>query len=329
MSLSVPQPPAEHITIGTRASALAMAQTTWVVNALKAQYPTLTVTVNTMDTIGDQRLESPLHTLVKAVGDKGLFTQELEAAMAEGRIDAAVHSAKDLPTRLPDGFMAFSVGEREDARDALLGPCPLANLPKRSIIGTSSLRRMAQIQRLRPDVICLPIRGNLNTRWQKHLDGQCDALLLAAAGVHRLAHNHPEWLSRIQQYFDPVKEMVPAVGQGILAVEYRQTWVKALMAPLTVAGVEHAWQAERGFLHQLEGGCQVPIGGFSDGQQLRGLWFPPGLSDAAPGLDGHIVLPPAAEQDVADQDLTTQAFETGAELARQLRSRWYNTTVAH
>jgi len=193
--------------------------------------------------------------------------------MADNRIDLAIHSAKDMPTHLPDGFLTQSVGPREDPRDVLLG-CRWEDLPQQAIVGTSSLRRIAQLHRLRPDLICIPIRGNLQTRLRKMQQGQCQALMLAAAGVHRLAVLNPDiWANAITTYFDPVSQIIPAVGQGILAAEYLSPHLKMILDPLTNPIVNTEWLAERAFLRTLEGGCQVAIGGHVVGETLHGIWF--------------------------------------------------------
>jgi hydroxymethylbilane synthase len=286
--------------IGSRTSPLAMAQTHWVVNALTLCHPDLDIHIIPISTVGDERLDSPLHLL----GDKGLFTKELEVAMQDGRIDLAIHSAKDLPTQLPDGFYVQSVGPRENPRDVLLG-CDWSALPHQAVIGTSSLRRIAQLQQLRPDLICLPIRGNLQTRLRKLQQGQCNALMLAAAGVHRLmALDESTWANIITHYFDPITEIIPAVGQGILAAEYHDAWVKTLLAPLTKPTVETAWQAERAFLRTLEGGCQVPIGGHVASTILYGVWF-----DGDAVYQGQMALNP------------DQPDHTGVQLAQQLKAQ--------
>ena len=289
--------------IGSRTSPLAMAQTHWVVHALRQHYAHLNIEIIPISTQGDERLDSPLHLL----GDKGLFTKELEWAMADGHIDLAIHSAKDLPTQLPDGFRVQSVGPREDARDVLLG-CSWADLPKQAVVGTSSLRRIAQLQLLRPDLICLPVRGNLQTRLRKMQQGQCQALMLAAAGVHRLMATEPQtWAQTITHYFDPVSQIIPAVGQGILAAEYRDEWVQTLINPLMQAEVEIAWQTERAFLRTMEGGCQVPIGGHVYNNQLYGIWFNEGQTQP---VMGNMVVDAA------------QPMATGEKLALQLKASY-------
>ncbi len=189
------------------------------------------------------------------VGGKGLFTKELEDALLDKRIDLAVHSLKDMPTELPEGLTLAAVPEREDARDAIVGKT-LDELPKGAKVGTSSLRRAAQLKAFRPDLAIENIRGNLDTRLRKLDDGQYDAIVLAAAGLRRLG-----WGGRIAEII-PVEIMCPAVGQGALAIETRngQDEAAAVCATLIHEDTFQAVTAERALLAGLGGGCQVPIG---------------------------------------------------------------------
>jgi hydroxymethylbilane synthase len=188
------------------------------------------------------------------VGTKGLFTKEIEEALLDGRADLAVHSLKDLPTELPDGLVLAAVPEREDPRDAVVGK-RLADLPAGARVGTSSLRRSAQLRKLRPDLVIESVRGNLDTRLRKLDEGQYDAILLAAAGLKRLG-----WGDRIAEILD-AETMCSAVGQGALAIETRASGAgfDAVQA-LDHADTHSAVMAERGVLGALGGGCQVPIG---------------------------------------------------------------------
>lgn len=244
--------------VGSRESPLALVQTKWVMAQLQAAWPELTLELKTFKTQGDIILDTSL----SKIGDKGLFVKELEVALLLDEIDIAVHSMKDLPGVLHERLALCSVGEREDPRDVLLAPSPtrLQELPPGAVVGTSSLRRIAQFKRLRPDLDYQTIRGNLQTRLRKMEEGQYQAIILAAAGVHRL-----DWHDRIVQYFDPITESIPAVCQGILAVEFRQDdpKVDALLSPMRIPDVETAMAAERSFLRTLEGGCQVPVGGYA------------------------------------------------------------------
>src|ERR1039457_1508819 len=201
-------------------------------------------------TTGDKITDVPL----AKVGSKGLFTKEIEEALLDGRADLAVHSLKDLPTELPEGLVLAAVPEREDPRDAVVGS-KLADLPLGARVGTSSLRRAAQLRQLRPDLQVESVRGNLDTRLRKLDEGQYDAILLAAAGLKRLG-----WGGRIAEILAP-EQMCPAVGQGALAIETRAGFegVALLDHPATHAAV----LAERAVLGALGGGCQVPIGAYA------------------------------------------------------------------
>jgi len=203
--------------------------------------------IEIIKTTGDKITDVPL----AKVGTKGLFTKEIEEALLDGRAQLAVHSLKDLPTELPEGLVLGAVPEREDPRDAVIGKT-LAELPLGAKVGTSSLRRSAQLKKLRPDLVVESVRGNLDTRLRKLDEGQYDAILLAAAGMKRLG-----WGARIAEILPP-ELMCPAVGQGALAIETRAGFV--LPEVLDHAETHTAVLAERGLLGALGGGCQVPIG---------------------------------------------------------------------
>ncbi len=277
------------IRLGTRESPLALAQTNSVAQQLHQCWPALRIEVKTFKTQGDLILDKAL----SKVGDKGLFVKELETALLENEIDLAIHSMKDMPGDLPDGLTIVSVQAREDARDALLSKNhqKFSELPAGAIIGTSSLRREAQLRRLRPDLKYENIRGNLQTRYRKLVEGPYSAIILAAAGLHRL-----NWHSRITQYFDATYESVPAVAQGILAAEFSlaQTWVPALLAPMQSLPVEIARRAERRAMQVLQVGCHAPFGAYcrptATGFSLKGiLILPDGSSPviAEQEFDGH------------------------------------------
>lgn len=204
--------------------------------------------IDVIKTTGDKISDVPL----AKVGTKGLFTKEIEEALLEGRADLAVHSLKDLPTELPEGLCLAAVPAREDARDAIVG-ARLAELPAGAKVGTSSLRRAAQLRRLRPDLTIESIRGNLDTRLRKLDEGQYGAIVLAAAGLRRLG-----WGDRIAEVLPP-ETMCPAVGQGALAIETEES-ARHTVAALDHARTRAAVTAERGVLAALGGGCQVPIG---------------------------------------------------------------------
>ncbi len=234
--------------IGSRGSQLALWQARWV----QARLGELGVEseIEIIRTTGDRMTDVPL----ARVGAKGLFTKEIEEALIEGRIDLAVHSLKDLPTMLPDGLMVAAYPKRESALDALVGH-KLDDLPHGACVGTSSLRRTAQLRRLRPDLRVESVRGNLDTRLRKLDEGQFDAILLAAAGLRRLG-----WAERISEQLDPHR-MCPAVGQGALAIETRaEGEARDVCARLDDAATRAAVTAERATLGALGGGCQVPIG---------------------------------------------------------------------
>ncbi len=236
----------DKLIIGSRGSQLALWQSRWVASRLPVETE-LEIIKTTGDKITDVALSK--------VGSKGLFTKELEDALLERRIDLAVHSLKDMPTELPEGLILAAVPEREDARDAIVGKT-LEELAPGAKVGTSSLRRAAQLKAVRPDLQVETIRGNLDTRLRKLDEGQYDAIVLAAAGLRRLG-----WADRIRHLL-PVEVMCPAVGQGALAIETRNgsDRAAAICGQLTDAATLTAVQAERAVLGGLGGGCQVPIG---------------------------------------------------------------------
>lgn len=244
--------------IGTRKSDLALWQARFVQRLLEEAHPGMEVELVTMDTEGDKRLEVPL----SSVAGKGFFTAEIEERLYGGEIDIAVHSLKDLPTVLPEGLGIGAYCERGDARDAFLGKDgrTFDELPAQARVGTSSLRRTAQLRRLRPDVECVEIRGNLGTRWRKLQEADdMDGIVLAAAGVVRLG-----WQERITQFFDPLT-VLSAPGQGVVAVESltERADVREALAAVNHRPTELAARAERCFLALLGGGCQTPIASFA------------------------------------------------------------------
>jgi hydroxymethylbilane synthase len=244
------------IIVGTRGSKLALWQAGHIADRLRQLNPGLTVELRRIVTTGDRILDVPL----AQIGGKGLFTKELELAMLAGEIDLAVHSLKDMPTELPPGLVLAATTERMDPLDAFISPkyqC-VGDLPQGATVGTSSLRRKAQLLRLRPDLNIVSLRGNLDTRLQKLDDGQFDAIVLAAAGLRRLG-----WSSRITDLLSP-EDCLPAVGQGVLAIETRvdDPEVLPLVAQLDDAETRACVTAERKFLDIVQGGCQAPIGVF-------------------------------------------------------------------
>jgi hydroxymethylbilane synthase len=239
--------------IGTRGSALAIQQTQIVVDALHAAWPDLSVDIVQIRTTGDRIQDVPL----AKIGDKGLFVKEIEEALLDGRIDWAVHSVKDLPSELPNGLSVGTLAARSDPRDALVARqgLNLATLPEKAVIGTSSLRRRAQLLHWRPDLAIVPVRGNVDTRLRKLETDGLDGIVVAAAGLMRLG-----WEGRISDIIPP-EISLPAVGQGALGVEMRSDDEEArtLFQPLTCVATQVAVTAERTFLARLQGGCQVPV----------------------------------------------------------------------
>jgi hydroxymethylbilane synthase len=240
------------ITIGSRGSLLALWQARHVQAALLAKG--LEARIEVIHTTGDKITDVPLAQLGAQTSTKGLFTKELEDALLDGRIDIAVHSLKDMPTDLPAGLTLVAVPEREDPYDALIG-LTLEDLPTGARVGTSALRRQAQLLNLRPDLIVEPVRGNLDTRLRKLAEGQYDAILLACAGLNRLG-----WQDKIAQRLS-ASLMCPAVGQGALAIEAREGnyMAQVLEHPPT----RRAITAERACLREFGGGCQIPLGAYA------------------------------------------------------------------
>ena len=244
--------------IATRKSPLALWQANHVRDALLARHPDLEVELVTMTTQGDKILDTPL----AKVGGKGLFVKELETGMLEGRADLAVHSMKDVPVEFPEGLGLASVLPREDPRDALISNeySSIEALPEGARVGTSSLRRQCQLRRLRPDLEVLDLRGNVNTRLAKLDKGDYDAILLAAAGVRRMG-----WEQRITELLAP-EQFIPAIGQGAIGIEIRldDARVRSFVEELNDGQTATRVRAERALNEALQGGCQVPIAGYSE-----------------------------------------------------------------
>ncbi|KUO69785.1 MAG: hydroxymethylbilane synthase [Desulfosporosinus sp. BRH_c37] len=257
------------IRIGTRDSQLAMWQANWVKTQLQLLYPNLEFELVPMKTKGDKILDVPL----SKIGDKGLFTKELEQGLLNGELDMAVHSLKDMPTMLPKGLTISAFCEREEPRDVFLSKngTLLEDLPTGAIIGTSSLRRKSQLKHFRPDFDFMDLRGNLQTRWKKLAESNMDGIVLAAAGVKRLG-----WEDRITQILSE-NMMISAVGQGSVAVEIEEqrSDIQELLSRLNHFETEQAVRAERALMRKLEGGCQVPIGALAQVENgqiiLRGM----------------------------------------------------------
>ena len=239
------------LVIGSRGSKLAL----WQANHIQARLAALghESRIEVITTTGDRFQSGPL----KEIGNKGLFTKEIEEALLDRRIDLAVHSLKDMPSDLPEGLTIAATPVREDARDAMVG-LKLADVPAGGRIGTGSLRRMAQLRAARPDVSVQPVRGNVDTRLRKLDEGQFDAIVLASAGLRRLG-----WAERIAEYLEP-SIMCPAVGQGSLAIETRAGDAAEMVCrALDNADTRAAVTAERGLLRVLGGSCQVPVGAYA------------------------------------------------------------------
>jgi hydroxymethylbilane synthase len=246
------------IRIGTRKSLLALTQSTKIKEDIEKQYPETTVELVKIVTKGDKILDVPL----AQVGGKGLFVKEIEDALLSGDADIAVHSMKDVPAELPDGLHLGIITKREDPRDAFISNKykTVYDLPQGAKVGTSSLRRKAQLFSLRPDLVIDDLRGNLDTRLRKLDEGKYDAIILASAGLNRLGLS-----ARAASYFDK-ETMLPAVAQGAVGIELRRADAELLQGLLFLDHQETtvAVTAERAFLKRLEGGCQVPIAGFAE-----------------------------------------------------------------
>ncbi|MEZ0315323.1 MAG: hydroxymethylbilane synthase [Methylophilaceae bacterium] len=259
----------QKLVIASRESALAMWQARYIQSTLQALYPETIVEILGMTTTGDQILDSPL----AKIGGKGLFVKELEQALADGRADLAVHSMKDVPMHLPQGFAMAAIGKREDPRDAFVSNDykTLEELPHGSIVGTSSLRRQSQLQARLPHLKIESLRGNVQTRLRKLDEGQYAAIILAAAGLIRL-----ELGDRITQLIS-TEHSIPAVGQGALGIEInadRQDLLP-ILAPLNDPATASCVEAERGMSRALAGSCTVPLGAYAEryGDELRMTGF--------------------------------------------------------
>ncbi len=244
----------DRLVIGTRQSMLALWQSNYVAELLSRQYPECEITLKKILTKGDKILDVPL----SKIGTKGLFTKEIEEEILDGTVDLAVHSLKDMPTVLPEGLCLTSITERVSAGDAFVSNKyrSFSELPRGAVIGTSSLRRKAQLLAARPDLQIVDLRGNVDTRLRKLDDGNMAAVILAAAGLYRLGYEE-----RIKELL-PLSCCVPAVGQGALAIECRSedNVVREMLDFLNSVPTKLATDAERAFLSLVEGGCQVPLG---------------------------------------------------------------------
>ncbi|MGE5228305.1 MAG: hydroxymethylbilane synthase [Deltaproteobacteria bacterium] len=312
----------ERVRIGSRGSRLALVQAEWVRDRVAAHHPHLTVEIEIINTKGDKILDAPL----AKIGDKGLFTKELETALLDGRIDVAVHSAKDMPTAVPEGLEIIAFTEREDVRDVFVpnpsltehrapgaGPLTLDDVPRGARVGSSSLRRRSQLLALRPDLDVVDIRGNVETRLRKLVDEDMAGTILAAAGLARLGR------SEVTGFAFAFDQMLPAVGQGALAIEARADHprVAGLKAALDHRPTALAVSAERALLGTLEGGCQVPIAAhahWADGERGAGTLA---LSAYVGALDGSRAVRgerarPAGDPEGLGVSLAAELLERGA-----------------
>lgn len=274
----------KKVVIGTRASKLALWQAEYIQACLEKRYPGLEVVLEKITTQGDKILDTPL----ALVGGKGLFVKELETALLEGTIDLAVHSMKDVPTIFPEGLALSIITKREDPRDAFVSRTGkmMAEIGQKARIGTSSLRRQAQLLAHYPEWEIVSIRGNVQTRLNKMEELQLDGIILAAAGLHRLELAH-----LITEYIEPTT-MIPAIGQGALGIEIRKNdaAVAELIAFLADETTSRCVRAERTLLRTLEGGCQVPIGGYATSDTAGNI----SLEGIVASLDGQEVIRHAA-----------------------------------
>jgi hydroxymethylbilane synthase len=300
------------IRIATRKSPLALAQTRWVKKELMRHHPGLEVEELHIVTKGDRIQDRPL----SAVGGKGLFVTEIEEALSRGEADLAVHSMKDVPAELAEGLYIACVPVREDARDVLVtrDGASLDDLEAFCKVGTSSLRRKAQLSARRNDIICEPVRGNVDTRLRKLEEGQYRAIVLALAGLRRLSLTHH------QHRVLSVEECVPAVGQGALGLEARRgdATILALLAPLEDEDTRVTVEAERAFLRKLEGGCQLPIAAHAQlSHNRRRLRI-----DALVGSpDGQELISTGSDRAIGELSLSERirvASEVGLEIAEHM-----------
>ncbi|MCD6269407.1 MAG: hydroxymethylbilane synthase [Deltaproteobacteria bacterium] len=268
------------ITIGTRGSALALWQANWVKSELEREYPGIVVTLRVIKTKGDKILDVPL----AKVGGKGLFVKEIEDALLAGEIDLAVHSMKDVPTELPEGLQVAINPPREDPRDAFFSNSgkKLSEMAKGAVIGTSSLRRIAQILHAFPHLETRDLRGNVDTRLKKLERGEYDGIILAYAGVKRLG-----WSNKVTELIDP-ETSLPAIAQGALGIETRcdDDFTNQRLAFFQDATTALAVRAERSLLKTLEGGCQVPIAGHATVDDNESIT----LTGLVAALDGRKII---------------------------------------
>ena len=319
MAAALQTPPKTiKVVIATRESRLAL----WQAEHVKALLETRLgwqVELLGMTTLGDQILDRSL----SKVGGKGLFVKELEVALSDGRADLAVHSLKDVPMDLPDGFALACVLEREDPHDAFVSNrfASLAELPQGAVVGTSSLRRLVLLKALRPDLVIEPLRGNLDTRLRKLDEGQYDGIVLAAAGLKRL-----KLQSRIRHTFSPA-DVLPAAGQGAVGIEVRADRAD-LMEALALLAHQPTWlavTAERTVSRAMGGSCSMPLAAFvtagSDGAlRLDAAWGEPATADALSGAGSAAPTPLVHARQTAVVQTFAEAEALGEAVAAQLRA---------
>lgn len=290
-----------ELKIGTRQSLLALWQSNFIAGELRKEYPKCEVTLKKIVTKGDRILDVPL----AQIGGKGLFTKEIEEELLDGTVDLAVHSLKDMPTVLPEGLCLTVITSRANVGDAFVSNKynSFAELPQGAVLGTSSLRRRAQLLAARPDLKIVDLRGNVDTRLRKLDEGNMDVIILAAAGLQRLGHG-----DRIKEII-PTSVCLPAVGQGALAIECRtdNTEVREMLAFLNDTATKQATDAERAFLGLVEGGCQVPIGVHAEVQNNEIK-----IEAIIASLDGSTVLRNTISGDAE------KAVELGQKLGNQM-----------
>lgn len=304
----------KEIIIGTRGSRLALWQANFVADSLR-HFTDAEILIKKIKTQGDKIFDSPL----AKIGDKGLFVKEIELALSEKEVDLAVHSMKDVPTELPPGLIISSIMKREDPKDVLISKEGeyLSNLPKGVRVGTSSLRRKAQLLNFRPDLTIVDVRGNLDTRLKKMNSGNFEAMVLAAAGIDRMG-----WSDKISERI-PTEVILPAVGQGAIGIETRENddIINKLVEKINHGPTFTAVTAERAMMKKLEGGCQIPIGalGVIEGNLLN-------LTGIVASVDGERLIkdfisgkPSEAEE--LGIKLAEQMIKSGAnEILREIRA---------
>ncbi len=309
----------DRLIVGTRGSELALWQSTHIQSKLSSLFPSLHIELRIIKTLGDKILDSPL----SKIGDKGLFTKEIERALAEKSIDLAVHSLKDVPTSLPAGLVIGAITEREDVRDVFISHpgkqlAHFNDLPLGAQIATGSLRRRSQLLHTRPDLRIMEIRGNLNTRMKKLEESTWDGIVLARAGVVRLG-----WENKITEIL-PLETMLPAVGQGALAIEIREgdaTTYQTIQALHHDSTAQSVLGEQRALLRFLEGGCQVPIGTY--GRIENGRFLLSAIissDDGKRAVRGEIAGPPPESEHLGEELARQLIAEGGNEILEEIRS---------